>query len=566
MHIARSSYDGRDAVPLDARALIELPIPLPSIPILNPILTPIIGGTNKPATTPATPTITPAPVTTATPASTSTPLPTMTASAGTGDSGDTNSSSSDSGIQSQGAITSAIGGSTVVSSNTSAGSSTQPSDGSTNDGSISGSDYAVSSAGSSSDSGNQLNVPVANAGGSVNNNPTSDDSGSKVGTSGSPGGLQPSSGATVSSGGALTGSTALSEPNGATNTGSPNATDNSSGLSSGAIAGIVVVLVLILLAIAVIIFRKRHIHRRTERWNQWWARAGSGWSSDSDGGSPGSPNRSNGRASARSSFATTFDYAQTPRRSMSFGDVPPLPPMAELRRGNDELPLFSPNSAIADSPILVTFDRSQVPGAASSRTSVHSVESHISGAQYIYVPHGILDGQGVTTPMSVRPFSPSESFAFPKPPTKQSGDWSSSRPLSSNTFYSASQSITDSAPAVPSNPFSDPVLPFAEFAELESIRRPFASTRDDELSVSVSDSVRVLKLFDDGWALVEKLPSFEDLLKKEYDSTSSVQGLIPIDCFRAEGQDLSSFFSEKRVASALYNNRASSISYKITAV
>ncbi|KAG6915139.1 hypothetical protein DXG01_013078 [Tephrocybe rancida] len=578
MHVARQTRDlharlTRDGVPLEARApqLIKLPISLPSIPILGPLLTPIIGGTNQAATTTPTPTTAPPAATTPTPAPTVTPAPTTSTTSGTdgsGSGGDNNTNSSNSDVN--GGTSAAA---TSDASGTSAGSSPQPTDGSSTGGSSS--DTTSSGSSSDSNSGGHMNVPVANAGGTGNSSGGSD-SGNNSGTSGYVDGMPSNTG----SGKGITGSTALSNPNGATSTGSSDPGNAGGGISAGAISGIVVVLVLILLVLAIILFRRRYMNQRAKRLNQWWAGAGNPRNSPVENAtSPVSPTRSNNRASARSSFATTFDHAQTPRLSVAFGDIPPLPPMAEVRENHyDGFQLFSPNSAIADSPVLITFDGPQAPPVAYNRASVHSVGSNSSGAQYLDVPHDSnANSQEVTTPMSVRPFSPSESFAFPKPPSKQqSGEWSSSRPMSATTYHSVAHSPVESsaiAPEVPSNPFSDPVadpvagpiLPATEFAEVESVRRPFASTRDDELSVAISDSVRIIQLFDDGWALVEKLPSFEDVLAKDYTNAKGVQGLIPIDCFRAAGQDLPSFFSEKRVTSTLYDKRASSI-FAVTAV
>jgi hypothetical protein len=92
------------------------------------------------------------------------------------------------------------------------------------------------------------------------------------------------------------------------------------------------------------------------------------------------------------------------------------------------------------------------------------------------------------------------------------------------------------------NPFVDPSLvapnpnPGAEFAAVEVIRRPFAPTLGDELAVEPGESVRVAKVFDDGWAYVEKIGT-------------DVGGLIPIDCMRNAGQDLPAFLAAKRVSS-----------------
>jgi hypothetical protein len=65
----------------------------------------------------------------------------------------------------------------------------------------------------------------------------------------------------------------------------------------------------------------------------------------------------------------------------------------------------------------------------------------------------------------------------------------------------------------------------------------------DELSVVIGDRVKVIKVFDDGWAMVEKLPHGADA------KGAKMPGLIPIDCMRAIGQDLPAFLIEKRVSS-----------------
>ncbi|KAF9447012.1 hypothetical protein P691DRAFT_609709, partial [Macrolepiota fuliginosa MF-IS2] len=146
--------------------------------------------------------------------------------------------------------------------------------------------------------------------------------------------------------------------------------------------------------------------------------------------------------------------------------------------------------------------------------------------------------------MSVRPFSPTESFAFPKPPTeKSSGDWSSqiSRPPSSYTLNAGAGAA--GAAVETSDPFADPTPPepstpsavHPQFMEVETVKRPFIPTLGDELAVNIGDKVRILQMFDDGWALVEKNPP--------------ENGLIPIDCFRDHGVDVSAFIASKRVSS-----------------
>jgi len=72
-------------------------------------------------------------------------------------------------------------------------------------------------------------------------------------------------------------------------------------------------------------------------------------------------------------------------------------------------------------------------------------------------------------------------------------------------------------------------------------------TLPDELAVTIGDSVKVIKVFDDGWALVEKMPGAGEVAVMS--EGKAKRGLIPIDCMRAIGQDLPAFLNEKRVSS-----------------
>ncbi|KAG6884834.1 hypothetical protein C0993_007955, partial [Termitomyces sp. T159_Od127] len=559
--------------PLEPRApaLITLPISMPSIPLLGPLITPLIAGTNKPAakTSKLKPTHTPVYETTLTPAPTTPPVPTPTTAAGenTGDGpADTSSWNNFSTSRSVDGKTTRVvdgAGSTSVRTGGSTASSPHPS-GASGNGPVGGNgsgNGASGSGASSSPSSNDINFngSIANVAG--NANPTGGTGGTG---SNSPGGGLVNGGNAHSVTSGVAGSsvigfpdstsTALSGPHDASNTGDSSSKDTRSSLSGGAIAGIVIVITLGLIAVTVVLLRGRYRQRRSERRNHWWNRSGTRLSTESVS-----------RASVRSSFETTINYAQIPRVSNSIDSVPALPPMAEVR-GRDDIQLFSPNLAIPDSPMLIAFDNSQSPGVipANNRTSIHSIATTSSGSHhgshYLEVPNG--DDRETSSPVSVRPFSPSESFSFPMPPKAQSGDSSSSRPMSVVTLHSGSRSLkcgTSSVPAVPSNPFSDPSNPFSdpvspttEFAEVEPIRRPFKSTRDDELTVTITDSVRILQLFDDGWALVEKLPAFEEILAKQGKNIHRLQGMIPIDCFHAGAEEISTSLSEKRASSTLY--------------
>ncbi|KAI9568486.1 hypothetical protein HD554DRAFT_2022225 [Boletus coccyginus] len=244
----------------------------------------------------------------------------------------------------------------------------------------------------------------------------------------------------------------------------------------------------------------------------------------------------------------------SPSRS-SLGVVPGLPPMAEVRDRNS---------------LLIS-----TGGAVALRESMNSMLSNGSNpdAQYLTVSthHNNLES---TSPMSVHPFSPSESFAFPKPPAPPSSNVDTFFISETQGFPSPQSSattlvhlstppralITDLPPApVPTSlhpqiltpnvtlppriiaanrstdPFVDPVK--SEFADVEVIRRPFAPSLDDELAVRPGDRTRLLRIFDDGWAFVQKLGGTE--------GGRHERGLIPVDCFREVDQALPAFLSEK---------------------
>ncbi|KAG2146244.1 hypothetical protein DEU56DRAFT_787029 [Suillus clintonianus] len=338
-------------------------------------------------------------------------------------------------------------------------------------------------------------------------------------------------------------------------------------LSSGAVGGIVVVCLLFLIGLIVLLVRRRFVARRLERRQQWWFGRNAASSSFSIVGSSMRESQSGGapvlnRTSARSSFATNFDQGlmfrvDSPTSSpnvdlAALGTIPELPPMAEVR---ERTSLLFPSA-----------------GAVARRESMNSMMSNGSDpdTQYLIVTND-LNPLGQYSPMSVRPFSPSESFAFPKPPpcpNEGQGNSSASvvsghglvSPLSSAATLIQIHSpppifnsdLSPSAPgasysqpptgasltAVPdtsSDPFADPASP-----EFEIIRRPFTPTLDDELSVAPGDKVLVIKVFDDGWAFVEKPNG-----SLGYDE----KGLIPVDCLREAGQALPAFLAQKRVSS-----------------
>lgn len=170
------------------------------------------------------------------------------------------------------------------------------------------------------------------------------------------------------------------------------------------------------------------------------------------------------------------------------------------------------------------------------------------------------------TPLSVRPFSPSERWSFPKPPHDD-------RPPSalypilvapSPDSFGTSEYIT--APES-IDPFADPDASGADsgtvettatsdttaahFAPIETISRPYVPTRGDEVAVNAGDSVRVFRRFDDGWAYAENC-------------NTGRRGLFPIDCLRQADQDLPTFLAAKRLSS--YARPPSSAAPRLPAV
>jgi hypothetical protein len=103
------------------------------------------------------------------------------------------------------------------------------------------------------------------------------------------------------------------------------------------------------------------------------------------------------------------------------------------------------------------------------------------------------------------------------------------------------------------NPFADafsvPVAAraSAEFDAVETVWRPFEQTLQDEMTVVAGDKVKVLAVYDDGWAMIERVGMGKGKGKAQ-DGRTDV-GLIPIDCMRKAEESVSSFLAAKRVSS-----------------
>ncbi|KIM41179.1 hypothetical protein M413DRAFT_445880 [Hebeloma cylindrosporum] len=555
MRVVRRTVSGRSIVDnaIHAREpqLLKLPLPVPSIPILAPLVSPIVGGNNQntqPTTTPAN---TPPP---AQPTSPVTPPP----SNGGGAVPPTDSTPSPGGD----------------------GSSPVPPVVVPDPGTGSGDNPPPGSPGSSPTTGDGTD-PSGVAGGPIpTSGPVSEGAGGTIPTTGSDNFVPSDPSASVGSGVANAGGApqgSLSKISGGTYTygaGDPTSTTSGKdsngtaaasaaakgGISPGAVAAIVVVFITLFFLLIILFLRRRSKARRDERAVTWWFSRKR--TSQTYGDRNSAEIFASGSRSARSSFATTVDHSFTAFPTDA-PTIPPLPPMAEVGRANTT----SLQLAINPSP-----HNNEVPDKRFSIGSNHSENS-----QYLFVN---IRNSLQLTPLTGQAFSPSEAFAFPKPPSP-AGDRASAysrpsshqgtavsmkRPDSDDSFFPSLPAIPPTPSAVPlipsdpfasdpfgdNNPFEDPqrvvapVLPPTAFAEKESIRRPFERTRSDELTVINGEYVRILTTFDDGWAYVVKVPASGS---DGEDASADSKGLIPIDCLREPGQDLPTFIAAKRVSS-----------------
>ena len=232
-----------------------------------------------------------------------------------------------------------------------------------------------------------------------------------------------------------------------------------------------------------------------------------------------------GTITARSSFGTSIDHSES---TPSTYVLPPFPPpMAEMGRGNASRPAF-----------VIDLGGTSNNNLGENRHSIGSVGSDRS--QYITVSHR-NSANPELTPMSVRPFSPSESFAFPKPPEPVA---SGSRPTSNATSVTlANLSLPPGLSSAPSSfaPLVGPnttkshnrtastvdISPYLNIP-VQLIHCAFKPTLPDELVVNFGDRVRVLHRFDDGWGMIEKVGK---------DGREGEKGLIPMACLSKTGEE-----------------------------
>ncbi|KAI8994167.1 hypothetical protein BD414DRAFT_275258 [Trametes punicea] len=346
------------------------------------------------------------------------------------------------------------------------------------------------------------------------------------------------------------------------------------GLSAGIIIAISVIVALLFLVLLVFCCRRRAIALRLRRRKNWFVAGsyGSGVSPDDYKDGSGGAGKS-----ARSSFATNFDRGQMLTPAPQLDLLPPIDQMSQVWPSNM-------SGSITVPPVSRTVESEPSPTirAAPDRTSLSSLSSGGGGtsrppsqtSQYLTLPGAAATeaspyGLDFPSPFSVRPFSPSETFSFPRPPQGDAHGRGSgvldnsvlsgsalSASESSAAFFTAEDHLGSSASTSPDPHCENPFLDFTEiaagaarppststescpsshFAPVETIRRPFVPTMEDEMAVVQGERVRILRRFDDGWAYAEKV------------STGS-QGLIPIDCLRPVAEDLPAFLAKKRLSS-----------------
>ena len=278
----------------------------------------------------------------------------------------------------------------------------------------------------------------------------------------------------------------------------------------GAIAAAVIFLVLLGIGIVVLILRRRSSARRGDQANKWWftRRRMSQTYDDTEVLNIGTSSR-------RSSFATTVDYSNASFLGKT-AILPPPPPMAEVGRSKGTAPTL-----VLD----VNVDQ--------NRFSIGSAGSENS--QFLVVLH--RESLLLEATSSAR----TESFPFPKPPmadstslhskgsersrfdSKQVGDISKiiSASSPSLTLIPIPPLLPDD-PFADNNPFDDVPAASADLGQIRigTVRRPFCPQLQDELRVNLGDSLRILRSFDDGWALAVKIGG-----------SDGEQGFIPMECF-----------------------------------
>ncbi|GJE88423.1 hypothetical protein PsYK624_045060 [Phanerochaete sordida] len=349
----------------------------------------------------------------------------------------------------------------------------------------------------------------------------------------------------------------------------PESSDSHHGLSTAVLAVIIVLAALFVLVLLFFCCRRRAIAQRLARRKQWFQGEKPRAVYGATGLSSSGYFRANGNPppSVRSSFGTSYEHNPDPFSTHAPPPVP-LTPEWPLRdppppAHNTYIISFPVTAATTASPASPTFR------SGGSRTSSGSYDTASSGPsaldtplngsapQVFFLPASELAPDSApVTPLSVRPFTPSESWAFPMPPRHSSCSTSPDSLATSDytTAHSHADPFADGAPAA--DPFADPGADgepadsdaghsaesfrtadttAAHFRAVEVVRRPFVPRRADELGVAPGDRLRVVRRYDDGWAHAENI-------------VSGARGLFPIDCLRMPYQALGTFLAEKRLS------------------
>lgn len=222
--------------------------------------------------------------------------------------------------------------------------------------------------------------------------------------------------------------------------------------------------------------------------------------------------------------------------------------------------VFSPSLAtLASSSVLPTIRSPDRTSWGSAHSFADDVPSD-DGVAYPESAAMSTRSHGLPSSMSVRPFSPTDLWNFPKPPadkrlSRVSTHAQMASPDSqrdSSDYATAPEhlpgSASDSDDGAAADPFRDPTgeetqtsesvdaETASHFARVEVIRRPFVPALEDEMAVAPGERVRMLQRFPDGWALAENVATRR-------------RGVIPIDCLRTPEQDLPAFLASKRLSS-----------------
>ncbi|KAI0087734.1 hypothetical protein BDY19DRAFT_219707 [Irpex rosettiformis] len=361
------------------------------------------------------------------------------------------------------------------------------------------------------------------------------------------------------------------------------------GLPTGVIAAIAVVAGLLLLVLLVCFCRRRAIHKRVASRKQWFRsqQPTSMYAGISSSGYFKNKKTVSKPPSVRSSFGTNDDYdpfEPLPPPPLPLGPEWPLP-----RNSESEMTQASGVIVALPSPAATAFTAaSPTIRSGSDRNSVESLISLGAGDENLFrpapTPSQVLtiipppplsdDSHNLPTPMSVRPFSPTERWSFPTPPTTRNSLRNSAQLFNPTSLPALQAASVQYPPRMTStSPISDEIVdfytapedsspenPFSDFTSsndhatietfltatttysttsqftIERVSRPFAPALSDEIAVNPGDEVRVLKQFDDGWAYAEVV-------------SSGRRGLFPIDCLRSPDLDLPAFLAAKRLSS-----------------